>query len=193
MGVDDTDPAGTYVQGPLLPDVRDAIGLDHDLIAKEKPIGLDDDSVPDDVHVLPAHRVKGDTRRPRQRGLVRPTGRQVVFGRRDALLEGTRAGKRDGERAGRIDHGQGAGQLGIGTQHDAKTFRLADAYAALAHVLPSRPSPRGSSSADVAQTMDRENGMDTRREAPARLGGSYAALTEAYAYETRSAQRDANG
>ena len=50
VGVDDTGPAGVYVQGSLLPDMHDAIGLDHDLITKEEPVGLDDDSVPDDVH-----------------------------------------------------------------------------------------------------------------------------------------------
>ena len=47
--IDDAEAAGLGVERALTLDGGDAVALDHELVAKEQPVGLDDDAVPDDV------------------------------------------------------------------------------------------------------------------------------------------------
>ena len=53
MGVDDAGVSTFGIDGALALDRGDAVALDHELVAKEQPIRLNNDTVPDDVHECP--------------------------------------------------------------------------------------------------------------------------------------------
>lgn len=50
MSVDDARPGGGSVKETLALNCGNAIALDHEFIAKEQTVGLDNDSVADNVH-----------------------------------------------------------------------------------------------------------------------------------------------